>query len=172
MKASRELAAAYKAIPSDLAIQFPLHSTHYPCQRNTTPKITSQKYMKTIGASQWQGFARVQQYNTPTVKRLKSVYRARYCDPADEMWPKLIEVRSRLELLPPVQGSELQIECLVPAVVLQVGGFKDAADWNRFPLHGKGGVALDSPSTVHQISGLSEADFNKGMIWWAVVEFP
>ncbi len=64
------------------------------------------------------------------------------------------------------------MEGLCGAIVKQVGGFESIQAWTAFPFKGKGGVGLDNADNIHQLPGVAVADFNKGYIWWALLEFP
>ncbi len=83
-----------------------------------------------------------------------------------------MEVRSRKEMPPPCQGDYLEIEGLCGAIVKQVGGFNSIQAWHSFPCKGQGGIGLDHSDEIHQLPGLDVEDFNKGLVWWALLEFP
>ena len=125
------------------------------------------KLSRQLGA----GFPRIRVERKHRIKYLNSQYKHRMCNIHDPCFPKSIEVRSRKEVPPPTVGSLLEIDDMVPATVLQVGGFQDLRSWEQFPYWGKGGVGLDSPASIHAISSLSPKAFAAGDVWWAVLKF-
>jgi hypothetical protein len=190
-----KLREAYKAIPPDLHVRYPLRSSHrmppdivYSATRPNSerqvlvsaccilPKCPltghCNRSLAAIGKHLGPGFPRVVMLRRQCLHTLKSEYRARYCNPLHQAYPKLIEVRSRLETPPPAVGDYLEIEGLCGAIVKQVGGFDSLQSWEKFPCKGPGGIALDSAQNVHDIPGLREADFTAGNVWWALLEFP
>ncbi len=44
--------------------------------------------------------------------------------------------------------------------------------WHNSPFKGAGGVGLDDPKEIHDITYLDEAAFDSGQVWWALLEFP
>jgi hypothetical protein len=182
--ARQKLIQAYAAIPDTLHHRFPpLKDTTTRHQRardwhddrllglpSTTN--TSHRYLLTIATKLGPGFPRVVLAANQRIRRLKGVYRSRMCDPHNPLFPKLIEVRNRRELPPPSPGDYLEIEELTGCVVKQVGGFANLKSWYNFPFKGAGGVGLDDPKEIHDITYLDEAAFESGQVWWALLEFP
>jgi hypothetical protein len=107
------------------------------------------------------------------ISRLKAVYRAAFCDPHHRLYPKLIEVRNVSEMPPPLLGSYLEIEEMAGARVRQVGRFGSLQQWQDFPFKGAGGVGLEpgKEHEIHSIATLSRTEFEKGRVWWVLLDF-
>ena len=165
------LNVAYSQLPEGLSISFPLPLQHRRWQPPITFKPSSHFNLLKVAARLGPGFPRVVLHGQ-RLNKLKADYRARFCNPFDPLFPKLIEIRNKREIRAPAVGSYLEIEDMVGCIVKEVGSFKDLKAWHRFPCKGKGGVSIGPDENIHEIAGLSEADFNAGNIWWAVLEFP
>ncbi len=133
---------------------------------------TPHRFLAALGRQLGPGFPRVVMLRRHCIKTVKAEYRARFCDPRHPVYPKTIEIRSRQEMLPPDVGEYLEIEGLSGAIVKQVGGFVSRQAWATFPFKGAGGVALDHADDIHKIPGLEETEFDRGRVWWALLEFP
>lgn len=166
-----KLDTAYARIPDNLHEQYPLPWTRKakPADPDFVARETSHMYLRQLALRLGEGFPRIQCKHR--LQFLKSKFKQRFVNPHNELFPKLIEVRSRDQGPPPDVGSYVEIDQLVPAKVLQVGGFSSLRHWEQFPFWGKGGVGLEKRSEIHEMEALSEEAFNKKKIWWALLLF-
>jgi hypothetical protein len=49
--------------------------------------------------------------------------------------------------------------------------FKDLTSWHEFPHKGQGGAGIQDSAEIHTMARFSESEFQKGKIWWALLDF-
>jgi len=108
-----------------------------------------------------------------SIKYIKTEYCAAFCDPDNHRYPKIIEIRNRLDVPPPYVGDYLELGGLNGCEVMQVGGFENLQSWHDFPFKFEGGVGLDraNPDDIHNVALLTREDFASGLVWWALLKF-
>ena len=168
-QARARLDAAYANIPDNLHKLYCLP----PCKpaREKSFRSDSHEALLALGNQLGPGFPRVVNRRGTRIDYVKGMYRKRFVDPNDDLFPKIIEVRNKDYMPVPKKGEIIQIEDFNYARVVQVGGFKDLAAWQMFPFKGAGGVGVGPDEDIHEIAMLSVNAFKKGKIWWALVTF-